>query len=80
MTQINSYTVRYSFHLDGTRKDMTATREGVSSLHVAGIESAELADLFDLPRVHLFEEEGSAFAQIGHTDGMYAALSVEWLV
>ncbi len=78
MTTINTYRVRYAFHLDGTRKEMTATREGISPLHVAGIDSADMDDLFDLPRTDLFAWNGKAFAQVGHeADGMYLVMMVE---
>ncbi len=77
MTQINTYTVRYNFCLDNTIRELHATSEGVSPMHVAGMVSAELSDMLSLPRVHIFEQYGAAFAQVGHGDGMYAALSVE---
>ncbi len=77
---INSYIVRYSFHLGNTRKDLTATREGVSTRHVAGMESAEFADLFDLPRTLLFDVDGVTIAQLGDNNSMSATIVVECLV
>lgn len=77
MIPIHTYTVRYAFHLDGARKEMVSTREGVSPLRLCKIESAELSDLFDLPRVHLLTADGAAFAQIGHDTGMYVVMVVE---
>jgi len=77
MTQINTYRIRYSFCIDNTARIMYSTSEGVSPMHVAGMVSAELADMLDLPRAHVFEGYRSAFAQVGITSGMYALLSVE---
>jgi len=74
---INTYKIRYSFCLDNTVRGMHATSEGLSPMHVAGMVSAELADMLDLPRVYLNGNGGLAYAQIGHSDGMYAVLSVE---
>ncbi len=77
MNTINTYRVHYVFHLDGATKDMTALREGVSPLHVAGIESAEWSDLFDLPRTGLSTINDAAFTQVGYrADRMYLTMTV----
>ncbi len=77
MNQINTYNVRYSFHIDNTTRNMHATSEGVSLMHAAGMVSAELSDMFDLPRSHWFAVNGTAYAQVGYSDRMYVLLSVE---
>ncbi len=76
MIALNTYRVHYVFRLDGAMKHMTARREGVSALHVAGIDSADMADLLDLPRTTLFALNTAAIAQLGHDDMMTLTMTV----
>ncbi len=45
-------------------------------MHVAGIDSADMADLLDLPRTTLFALNTAAIAQLGHDDMMTLTMTV----